>query len=209
MPSLSPASLISMHILKGQLNLTCHDLDFLHFRLTSLKVFTAHMGPSSLHSLTLRPGWVSVLAPKAVCCCSAASLLIFCLPVGRETLGNTRPCSHNAGSAWTVRLHQFRIQRTNVKSAVRAWESIHWWIIFKWASQVVQYKEPASAGNTRVEGAIPAGRSPGGGNSTHSSILAWETPWTEEPGGLQSTGSQKRGYWACTHAHTHTQSLSR
>ena len=25
----------------------------------------------------------------------------------------------------------------------------------------------------------------------HSSILAWETPWTEEPGGLQSTGWQK------------------
>ena len=27
--------------------------------------------------------------------------------------------------------------------------------------------------------------------ATHSSILAWEIPWTEEPGGLQSTGSQK------------------
>ena len=26
--------------------------------------------------------------------------------------------------------------------------------------------------------------------STHSSILAWEIPWTEEPGGLQSMGSQ-------------------
>ena len=26
---------------------------------------------------------------------------------------------------------------------------------------------------------------------THSSIVAWEIPWTEEPGGLQSTGSQK------------------
>ena len=26
--------------------------------------------------------------------------------------------------------------------------------------------------------------------ATHSSILAWETPWTEEPGGLQSTGRQ-------------------
>ena len=25
----------------------------------------------------------------------------------------------------------------------------------------------------------------------HSSILAWEIPWTEESGGLQSTGSQK------------------
>ena len=27
----------------------------------------------------------------------------------------------------------------------------------------------------------------------HSSILAWEVPWTEEPGGQQSTGSQKVG----------------
>ena len=27
--------------------------------------------------------------------------------------------------------------------------------------------------------------------ATHSSILAWKTPWTEEPGGLQSMGSQK------------------
>ena len=27
--------------------------------------------------------------------------------------------------------------------------------------------------------------------ATHSSILAWEMPWTEEPGGLQSMGSQK------------------
>ena len=26
--------------------------------------------------------------------------------------------------------------------------------------------------------------------ATHSSILAWRDPWTEEPGGLQSTGSQ-------------------
>ena len=28
--------------------------------------------------------------------------------------------------------------------------------------------------------------------ATHSSILAWEIPWTEESGGLQSMGSQKR-----------------
>ena len=27
--------------------------------------------------------------------------------------------------------------------------------------------------------------------ATHSSILAWEIPWTEEPGGLQYTGSLK------------------
>ena len=29
------------------------------------------------------------------------------------------------------------------------------------------------------------------GLATHSSILAWEIPWTEEPGGLQSKGLQK------------------
>ena len=29
--------------------------------------------------------------------------------------------------------------------------------------------------------------------ATHSSILAWRIPWTEEPGGLQSTESQRIG----------------
>ena len=29
--------------------------------------------------------------------------------------------------------------------------------------------------------------------ATHSSILAWKIPWTEEPGGLQFTGSQRVG----------------
>ena len=30
--------------------------------------------------------------------------------------------------------------------------------------------------------------------ATHSSILAWEIPWTEEPGGPQPTGSQRVGH---------------
>ena len=30
--------------------------------------------------------------------------------------------------------------------------------------------------------------------ATHSSILAWRIPWTEEPGGLQSMGLQRVGY---------------
>ena len=29
---------------------------------------------------------------------------------------------------------------------------------------------------------------------THSSILGWDIPWTEEPGGLQATGSQIVGH---------------
>ena len=38
------------------------------------------------------------------------------------------------------------------------------------------------------------------GMATHSSILAWRIPWTEEPGGLQSMGSQRVGHnWAIKH----------
>ena len=48
---------------------------------------------------------------------------------------------------------------------------------------------PASAGGS---GLIPdLGRSPGEKMATHSGILAWEIPWTEEPNGLQSTGLQR------------------
>ena len=32
------------------------------------------------------------------------------------------------------------------------------------------------------------------GMETHSIILAWEIPWTEDPGGLQSRGSQRVGH---------------
>ena len=32
------------------------------------------------------------------------------------------------------------------------------------------------------------------GIATHSSVLAWRIPWTEEPGGLQAMGSQRVGH---------------
>ena len=48
---------------------------------------------------------------------------------------------------------------------------------------------PVSAEDSSL---IPAlGRSPGERKATHSSILAWEIQWTEEPDGLQSSRSQK------------------
>ena len=66
-------------------------------------------------------------------------------------------------------------------------------------------KLPASAGDIRDLGLIlRSGRSPGGGYGTHSNIPAREIPWTEEPGGLQSTGSQRVKHdssdLACTHS---------
>ena len=40
--------------------------------------------------------------------------------------------------------------------------------------------------------------------ATHSSILAWEIPWTEEPGGLQPVGSQEVEHdWAHVHCTGH------
>ena len=49
---------------------------------------------------------------------------------------------------------------------------------------------PANAGNTRDVGSIPeSGRSLEEEMATHSSILFWRIPWTEDPGGLQSKES--------------------
>ena len=42
--------------------------------------------------------------------------------------------------------------------------------------------------------------------ATDSSILAWEIPWTEEPGGLQSPGVAKSQTRLSEHTHTHTSS---
>ena len=52
---------------------------------------------------------------------------------------------------------------------------------------------PANAGDMTVASSIPgSGRSPRRGMETHSSILAWRIPWTDEPGRLQSMGLQSR-----------------
>ena len=40
------------------------------------------------------------------------------------------------------------------------------------------------------------------GMATHSSILGWRIPWTEEPGKLQSMGSQRVGFNLATHTYS-------
>ena len=71
-------------------------------------------------------------------------------------------------------------------------------------------KSACKAGATGDMGLIPrSGRSPKEGMATHSSILAWRIPWTEEPGGLQSTGSQRVGQDGSDRACTHTSAPNR
>ena len=43
--------------------------------------------------------------------------------------------------------------------------------------------------------------------ATHSSILAWEIPWTEEPGSLQPMGSQRVWHDLGTNHHLHHRDL--
>ena len=71
---------------------------------------------------------------------------------------------------------------------------LSWWYSGFPGGSVVK-NTSANAGDA---GSIPwLGRSPGGEMATHSSILAWTIPWTEEPGGLQSMGWQRvRRDWA-------------
>ena len=61
---------------------------------------------------------------------------------------------------------------------------------------------PASAGDTRDAGSILRREDAlEEGVAAHSSILAWRIPRTEEPGGLQPTGSQRgRHDWAHMHS---------
>ena len=73
-------------------------------------------------------------------------------------------------------------------------EGIGYPLLYSWASLVAQLiKNPSAMQETWV-------RSLGWDDplekemATHSSILIWKIPWVEEPGGLQSLGSQRVEY---------------
>ena len=67
---------------------------------------------------------------------------------------------------------------------------------------LVVKNSPANAGDARdevqsLDWEIPLEE----GMATHCSILVWEIPWTEEPGGLQSIGSQRDRQEVTQHTH--------
>ena len=87
------------------------------------------------------------------------------------------------GSGWGTHVYLWRIH-------FDIWQNEYNYVKFKNKIKLKKKKNtPASAGDV---GSVPGfGSSPGGGNGSHSSIHAWDIPWTEEPGGLLSMGSQK------------------
>ena len=73
-------------------------------------------------------------------------------------------------------------------------EGIGYPLQYSWASLVAQLvKNPPAMSETWVRSLGPEDPLEKE-MATHSSILAWRIPWTEEPGGLQSTGSERVGH---------------
>ena len=86
--------------------------------------------------------------------------------------------------AWWAILHGAAKSRTRLRNYTRTF-------VCYWASRVARkVKNPPATWKTRVQSLgweDPLEE----GMATHSSILAWKIPWTEEPRGLQSTRSQR------------------
>ena len=56
------------------------------------------------------------------------------------------------------------------------------------------YRLVPSGGSVALKPNLVIAGTPESGSTTHSGVLSWRTPWTEEPGGLQSIGSQRAGH---------------
>ena len=72
------------------------------------------------------------------------------------------------------------------------WIEKKWYIFMGLPRRTVVKNLPVNAGDTRDLG--PSSMDWEDGMATHSSTLAWRTPWTEEPDALQSTGSHRIGH---------------
>ena len=113
----------------------------------------------------------------------------------RGSLLGSAECAHHKW--WLTRYRQ---------GWERLWDfAFHFCLFCGFPGDTVVKNPPANAGHARDAGSIPGLENPlEEGMATHSSILAWRIPWTEEPGGLESMGSQRvRHNWAIGHIHTH------
>ena len=86
---------------------------------------------------------------------------------------------------------------SSLSNLAPSWEQVHTFAAFDgyysiyWASLVAQKVKNLPAMQDLWVQALCWEDPQEKGMVTHSSILAWKIPWTEKPGGLKSTGSQK------------------
>ena len=117
------------------------------------------------------------LPPKRTLCCDVFFLRSLLLLVGAYR--------HNIWwNTWYCSLLNFG------KIHVEIWVKLTSALCFNGASQMVLVVKnpPTNEGNMGWEALLEEGM------ATYSNILAWRIPWTEEPGGLQSTGLHRIGH---------------
>ena len=109
-----------------------------------------------------------------------------------------RDSYHLQHSCWDACIRHSSLGPGTEQRLRKWWLSLLFLLFLKiyslWASQVALavINLTASAGDARAMGSILDQEDPLGKEmATHSSILSWKIPWTEEPGGPQSMGSQR------------------
>ena len=121
------------------------------------------------------------------------------------TLSDTKDCSLPGSSVhgiFQARVLEWGAIAFSIYMLLYIYIHIYAYIYIGFPGGTVVKNPPAKAGDARDMNSIPgSGRSPEEGNG-NSSILAWETRWTEEPGSLQSMASQRVRHDR-THTHTH------
>ena len=139
------------------------------------------------------------------------SLLSTCLPMAQFTIN--RRCSHlnachcpSLYSNWGPPLKKLTTGLKKVIGSKRKATREMKTSVYSWGN-TGSWDSKQSACNAGDLASIPGlGRSPGEGNGTHSSMLAWKIPWTEGPGGIQSMELQSHKTERLTHVYWKTQS---
>ena len=90
-----------------------------------------------------------------------------------------------------------RIRRKSSNAAVRFRFSQASWVALVVKNLPANARDIIDVGSITGSGKIPLEE----GRATHSSILAWEVPWTQEPGRLQSMGLQRIRHDLATNQH--------
>ena len=94
---------------------------------------------------------------------------------------------------WHLVLHELNFSQTLSFSYGNVFHKLCWWnSVFALEFAFLPYLRKSICLQCGGPGSIPgSGRSPGEVMASHSSTLAWKSPWTEKPGRLQSVGSQR------------------
>ena len=147
-----------------------------------MKVLLAQSGPTVCHPMDCSPPGSSVHGIL-----QARILEWVTMPFSR---GSSWPRDRTRGSCLAGRF--FTIWATRETKWIRLWILCY---------HSMGKESACNSGDIWDAGSIAwLGRSPGEEIATHSNILAWNSPWTEEPDRLQSTGLWRDGLnWMLTH----------